>query len=98
MYWRLRRVRKADIPKTDRDLFEKFGVSVVQNILTGGFSPRHKELVLIYGDYQRMENAAKWLTEQGDKHENKETMEFAVEFAILSLFVVDIIIQVWVRN
>lgn len=44
--WWWRKVRKADIPKADRDTLKRFGEPVVGMIIAGGFSPPLPELPL----------------------------------------------------
>jgi hypothetical protein len=36
----MREVRKAEIPQTSRDLFERYGEEIIANIVCGGFNPR----------------------------------------------------------
>ena len=39
MPWRWRNVRKANIPKHERDTFERYGESIIGAILVGGLTP-----------------------------------------------------------
>jgi hypothetical protein len=85
--WWWRRVRKADIPKADRDLFERFGEHVIASVLTGGFNPRSEALRSLYSDEGRIPHAEDWLTERGDAAARHEQRVETVEWAIL-IFVV----------
>ncbi len=50
-FWWWRKVRKANIPKSDRDVFERYGEAVIGTVLTGAFNPITHELRAIYADY-----------------------------------------------
>ena len=67
-----RTVRCANIPTADRDIFERYGETVMQLMVSTGFAPRAGELANMYSDPQRIENAVSWLTERGDKKANRE--------------------------
>src|SRR6266852_1556368 len=74
--WPLRKVRKADIPKEERDLFERYGETVISMQVSGGFT-------------QDVEHAKAWLTERADYHERREqwlsTRELILEIVIIAL-------------
>ena len=53
LMWWWRKVRKAKIPKDDRDICERFGETVVGMHLAGGYTPRSMELQAIYRDGQK---------------------------------------------
>jgi hypothetical protein len=57
--WPLRKVRQANIPDTDRDIFERYGETVISMQVSGSFTanPVH---------------ARAWLTERADYHERRE--------------------------
>ncbi len=87
MPWRWRKVRKADIPKHERDVFERFGEAAIRLTLAGcagGSTP--KELMDINAP-QRIAHAVDWLTERADYLERRENRLETVEWAIL-VFVV----------
>ncbi len=84
--WWWRKVRKAIMPKSDRDIFERFGEAVIGSFLAGGLQPQAPELQAIYGNAQKLKHATDWLTERGDSHEQREQRLETVEWAIL-LFV-----------
>jgi hypothetical protein len=46
--WWSRKVRFATIPKTARDVFERFGETVVGTVIACGFNPRQEALRKIY--------------------------------------------------
>ncbi len=80
------RIRRADIAEPNREMFERFGASVVGTVLAGGFSPSTPGLSQIYSNSQVQADAAAWLTEQYDRVERKETWLITMEAAI-TLFV-----------
>jgi len=57
--WPLRKVRKAKIPKEDRDYFERYGENVISMKVSGSFD-------------QDEQHARAWLTERADYHERRE--------------------------
>ena len=81
--WWWRKVRYADISKTSRDLFERFGETIIASIVAGGFTPLVPEFQPIYTDEHMIEDALRWLTERGDLHEQREQRLETVEWAIL---------------
>ena len=83
------RVRKAAIPPTDRDLFERYCETAVTLVITSGFNPGG-ELGYLYNDVSRKQNAAQWLTERADIRESHETRIEIIEWAILVFLVVSV--------
>jgi|HubBroStandDraft_6_1064221.scaffolds.fasta_scaffold13708_2 hypothetical protein len=57
--WPLRRVRKANIPDTERDYFERYGENVIAMMVSSGFTGN-------------VANARDWLTERADARERRE--------------------------
>ena len=57
--WPLRKVRKADIHKEERDLFERSGETVTSMQVAGSFTGN-------------VDHAKAWLTERADYHERRE--------------------------
>jgi hypothetical protein len=59
------RIREASIPKQERDMFERFGPTVIGSILYEGFSGRRTltqpQQTVLYGGLESRENAAAWL-------------------------------------
>ncbi len=92
--WWWRKIREADIPQDQRDTFERFGQEIIASILTGGFTPRHVDLQMLYNDIPMLKNAAKWLTEQGDRREQREQRLETVEWSILILIVVSVFLGI----
>jgi hypothetical protein len=86
-----RKVRKADIPKERRDLFESCGETVVQLTVTSGHAPASKDLQDIYNNVEHARSYAEgWLTEMGDRRANKEWRLEFVEWAILIFVIVGV--------
>jgi len=90
---RWRKIRKAEIPDSDKDIFERFGESAIQSILTSGLQPHHPELKEVYVRPERLKNAEKWLTERADVHERRENRLETVEWAILTIFIFSLVVE-----
>jgi len=91
---RLRTVRKANISKEDRDLFERYGEAVIGSVLASGLHPRAPELMAIYAGVGKVEQARDWLTERADFHERREQRVEAVEWAVLIFVVVSVVVEI----
>jgi hypothetical protein len=65
----------------------------MQTIIAGGFSPRAEELQPIYGNSAMVNNAGRWLTEQGDIKHNHEWRVELLECAILIFVVLGVIVE-----
>lgn len=85
-----RKVRYAEIKKEYRDLFERFGETVIQQVVSSGLAPRVEDLQLNYQDPHAMRAALGWLTERADKNANHERRIEYVEWAILIFVIVGI--------
>lgn len=85
-----RNERQANIPQDHRDIFERYGESVMQMMIAANFAPRAEELVRMYSDQTMIENAGHWLTERGDKKVNHEWLITIVECAILAFVIVGV--------
>ena len=73
------RSRKAsDVPDDHREIFERFGASLIGTVLAGGFNPSTPDLGRIHNDSQVRANAAEWLTEQYDRAKRKETWSITI--------------------
>ena len=57
MPWRWRNVRKANIPKHERDTFERYGESIIGAILVGGLTPRAPDLQAVYQNEEIISHA-----------------------------------------
>jgi hypothetical protein len=91
-----RKVREANIKPEHRDLFERYGESVLQSVITGGFTPPSPKLQPIYINENGLrDDAEAWLTERGDKAANKEHRLEIVEWAILVFVFMEVIIDGW---
>jgi hypothetical protein len=88
------RIRKASIPKEERDIFEPFGATVIGTVLSGGFNPLAPELQSIYASTDIRRHAAAWLTEQYDRAERKETWSLTMEAAITVFVAVELVFSV----
>jgi hypothetical protein len=87
-------VRKAKIPKNERDILERFGPSVIGTVLAAGFSSSVPELTSLYTDPDRKRNAALWLTEQYDREERRETWSITMEAAITLFVLAELVFSV----
>jgi len=88
----LKKIRKADIPKAEREIFERFGeTSIADTLARGGYAPRNPELQVLYASDEKCRNAAKWLTERADIKSQHETMTFYVEVAVLIFVVMSVV-------
>ncbi len=88
MGWR--RVRKAKIDNSERDIFERYGENVLGNTLASGLNPISEELNGIFTNKTRREHVVAWLTERGDKQANREFRLEMIEWAIVVLIAVEI--------
>ena len=78
---RLLTIRDAEIPLESRELFEQFGSIVIASVLAGSSAPRPEPLRDIYNKPEVAEYAARWLTEQYDKNDRKESWSLVMEAA-----------------
>jgi hypothetical protein len=90
-WWR--KVRQADIRKSSRDIFERFGEEIIADIVSASHAPRAPDLIAMYTDEQMIKEAAAWLTERGDeKVLHEQRIEF-VEWAILVFVIVGVLLD-----
>lgn len=89
MRWK---IRKADIDAELRETFERYGVAVMQQILSRGSNFRYKGK----GEWVEAHREAllKWLTEQHDIQERKESVTFWMEFAIVVLVAAELLFSI----
>jgi hypothetical protein len=86
-----RAVRTARIPQNQRDMFERYGVAVIQLTITSGFNPASEDLRQIYNDVNDARlNAEAWLIEQVGRQANKEWRLEIVDWAILIFVIVGV--------
>lgn len=85
-----RKTRKAEITPEHRDLFERYGETVVQMVVSSGHSPIAAELQPIYQAPAARREAFLWLTERADKNANHERHVELVEWAILIFVIIGI--------
>jgi hypothetical protein len=80
---RFQKVRWADIPKEDRETFERFGEIAIQIVVSGTISSfTRKELIEIYDDPTSFKHAEEWLLEQADLRERRDNF-ITIAFAVL---------------
>jgi hypothetical protein len=94
--WWWREVRLARISRVDRDLFERYGETVIGTVLSGGLNPATPELRTILpsdGNPGKLGEARDWLTECRDTHEQKENRLETVEWAILFFVIVAVVVD-----
>jgi len=81
--WRWTKVKKATIPREQRDIFERYGENVIGMLLASGLNPATGELHSIYASDSAKANARDWLTERSTWHERREDRLEFLEVAIL---------------
>jgi hypothetical protein len=86
----MRRIRKANIPDADRDVFERYGENVIGMVLAGGFAPAAGDLHRLYAEPAIKTHARDWLTERADAHERREQRLESLEWTIVILIIVEI--------
>jgi hypothetical protein len=84
----------ANIPQSDRDLFERYGETVVALILAGTFSRRSAELKPLFDDQVVMDHARDWLRERSSIRELREARLETAEWAILLFVVLGVILDI----
>lgn len=89
-WWR--KAQKTQIPKTDRDTFERLGETVVANVLVGSLNPPG-ELRAILVDDAKQQHARDWLGERIDSRERRERRSEWIEVAILFFVVLRVILD-----
>ena len=85
-------IRTADIPERDRELFERYGTTIIGAVLAGS-SPRGIELQSIPAS-GKVDTAAKWLTEQYDRAERRETWLITMEAAITLFVFTEVVLSI----
>jgi hypothetical protein len=91
--WWWRKIRHANIPQEDRDIFERYGVMVITGILMSGHSPHIADLHILQSDQKKQYNALIWLTEQSDAHEQREQRLETVDWTIFIFVVIGVIVD-----
>jgi hypothetical protein len=97
MRWRIRR---ADIPENERDIFDRYGEAVISTIVAGGFIPDAQDLRNLFSgpvvpSQETNEHARDWLTERGDLNERRVIRDFVLEIIIIALIGIEIGLGVW---
>jgi hypothetical protein len=100
--WNWRKVRKARISKEDRDLFERYGESVIGSVLAGDIpivselravlphSPPGQPTVTL----DKFEEARNWLTECRDSQHRREQRLETIEIGVVALITVEILLSI----
>jgi len=102
--WWWRKVRKANIPKYQRDIFERYGEFAVSLALTnvrsqsGIVGVAARNLQILVENPAGLENATAWLTERNDTHERGEQRREAVEWAVLIFVGIEVLNALGVLN
>lgn len=90
--WNWRKVRKAQISKPDRDLFERYGEAVIVNILAGA-DPGTDELVRAFLHEEDKIRARDWLIECRDSQHRREQRLETIEIGVVALITVEILLS-----
>jgi hypothetical protein len=96
--WNWRKVRKAQISEADRDIFERYGESVVASILASNPSTTEIHAYIAGQDYEpssqgRRAAARDWLTECRDAHERREQRLESIEIGVVALITIEIVLS-----
>jgi hypothetical protein len=92
-------IRKAKhIPRSERDLFDRYGEQVIGFVLAGGFTPAAKELNPVYNDDTVKAYARDWLTERSDIRERHETLMFWLEVGVLLFVILGVVIDLCILH
>ena len=81
------KLRKANIPPEERDVFERIGEAGLQLTLIGATNPHSNEQASISSNPLYSKHAQEWLTERADVHSRHEWRMELLEWAIL-IFVI----------
>jgi len=93
--WWLRKIRKASIPDAERDICERYGENAIALTLASGYTPRSKDLQVIYHTDETVQHARDWLTESSDSRERHEQWKSFQEKLVIVLEVVVIVLIAW---
>ncbi len=93
--WWLRKIRKANIPQTERDICERYGENAIAQTLASGHTPRSKDLQVIYQTDQTVQHARDWLTESSDSRERHEQWRAIQEIVVIGLEIIVIALISW---
>lgn len=74
--------RKANISAAERDIFERYGETVIAMQVSGSFD-------------QDVEHARDWLTERTRSRQRHERITFALEIAVVLLILGEILLALW---
>lgn len=100
MWWRWRKVHRANIPLAERVLFERYGETVVALLLASELTENPETHGITIGGFilkkviVDIDAASAWLTERADLAERREDRLETVEWAVLIFVVVGVIADV----
>jgi hypothetical protein len=83
------KLRRANIPPDERDVFDRTGEAGVQLALMGSFHPK-SELATILNNEPLAKHAQEWLTERADIRARHEWRMECLEWAILIFLIVGV--------
>ena len=90
---RWQKIRRANVPKEERRLFERFGETAIQIMVSGTVSSRTSyELMEIYRDPAKLKHAEQWLVEQADLRE-RHKIYIAIAFGVVILVEIVVVIM-----
>jgi membrane carboxypeptidase/penicillin-binding protein len=92
---RLIKIRRAQISTEDREMYEHFGVSFIQIVLSVTNSFEYKGKFIQPGNQATQQSMLLWLTEQHDLSERKESWLLLMEIAITVLVAAELFISVY---
>jgi hypothetical protein len=92
--WWWRKVRKAQIKPSERELFERHGETVVALLLAADRSSHPSNTVTFGRITASADDVTAWLVERADIHERREQRLEMVEWAVLIFVVFGVIVDI----
>jgi hypothetical protein len=91
-------IRKAKIPKNERETFERYGPNVIGMILAAGFHPAAREIEKVYDAGPLQEHARDWMSEQFRRAERWESWSLLMEAAITVFVLTELLVTLLGRD
>src|SRR5437868_3547522 len=91
-------IRKAKISTEDRELFQRYGESVISQVVARIASPLQADLSEILQNKEKWLAARDWLTERADAADRRARRDLALELLIILLIGAEIILALWEGN